>query len=145
MWKDTFTSGPTFKDAIILCFKETHKHTSIPFWKHGIILYWQYICSRWSRIRNLSFDLLVSCITRIVLNAVKSTNYFFHLISDPPQVSIQLGKSLVASDIREGVDVYFDCMVSANPTPKSKLVTWLHNVSTFHIGFINLYLDCIES
>ena len=68
----------------------------------------------------------------LVLNAVKSTNYFFHLISDPPQVSIQLGKSLVASDIREGVDVYFDCMVSANPTPKSKLVTWLHNVSTLH-------------
>ena len=44
-------------------------------------------------------------------------------------MSIQLGKSLVASDIREGVDVYFDCLVSANPTPKSKLVTWLHNVS----------------
>ena len=53
----------------------------------------------------------------------------FCTLSDPPQVSIQLGKSLVASDIREGVDVYFDCLVSANPTPKSKLVTWLHNVS----------------
>ena len=52
------------------------------------------------------------------------------LLSDPPQVSIQLGRSLVASDIREGVDVYFDCLVSANPLPKSKLVTWLHNVST---------------
>ena len=57
-------------------------------------------------------------------------NYVF--VSDPPQVSIQLGKSLVASDIREGVDVYFDCMVSANPPPKSKLVTWLHNVSIRH-------------
>ena len=77
----------------------------------------------------------------LVLNAVKSTNHSFHLISDPPQVSIQLGKSLVASDIREGVDVYFDCMVSANPTPKSKLVTWLHNVSTFHIIFINCYYN----
>ena len=75
------------------------------------------------------------------LNAVKSTNHSFHLISDPPQVSIQLGKSLVASDIREGVDVYFDCMVSANPTPKSKLVTWLHNVSTFHTIFINFYYN----
>ena len=128
MWKDTFTSGLTFKDAIVLCFKETHKHTSIPFWKHGIILYWQYICSRWSSIENYYLN---RCI--LVLNAVKSTNHSFHLISDPPQVSIQLGKSLVASDIREGVDVYFDCMVSANPTPKSKLVTWLHNVSTLHI------------
>ena len=56
-------------------------------------------------------------------------NHIFLFLSDPPQVSIQLGKSLVASDIREGVDVYFDCMVSANPPPKSKLVTWLHNVS----------------
>ena len=54
---------------------------------------------------------------------------FLCTLSDPPRVSIQLGKSLVASDIREGVDVYFDCLVSANPTPKSKLVTWLHNVS----------------
>ena len=77
----------------------------------------------------------------LVFKDVKSTNYFFHLISDPPQVSIQLGKSLVASDIREGVDVYFDCMVSANPTPKSKLVTWLHNVSTFNIIFINFYYN----
>ena len=75
------------------------------------------------------------------LNTVKSTNHSFHLILDPPQVSIQLGKSLVASDIREGVDVYFDCMVSANPTPKSKLVTWLHNVSTFNIIFINFYYN----
>ena len=86
-------------------------------------------------------EVVLKSIVFLVLNTVKSTNYFFHLISDPPQVSIQLGKSLVASDIREGVDVYFDCMVSANPTPKSKLVTWLHNVSTYHIIFIDSYYN----
>ena len=53
-------------------------------------------------------------------------------------MSIQLGKSLVASDIREGVDVYFDCLVSANPAPKSKLVTWLHNVSIIITIFLTL-------
>ena len=57
-----------------------------------------------------------------------SLTFILHLL-DPPKVSIKLGKSLVASDIREGVDVYFDCRISANPLPKSKLVTWLHNVS----------------
>ena len=86
-------------------------------------------------------EVVLKSIVFLVLNTVKSTNYFFHLISDPPQVSIQLGKSLVASDIREGVDVYFDCMVSANPTPKSKLVTWLHNVSTYLIIIIDSYYN----
>ena len=40
----------------------------------------------------------------------------------------------------EGVDVYFDCLVSANPAPKSKLVTWLHNVSIFITIFLTLHL-----
>ena len=70
-------------------------------------------------------------------------NYLFLLLSDPPQVSIQLGRSLVASDIREGVDVYFDCLISANPIPKSKLVTWLHNVST--ILSLSLSYYCIKN
>ena len=51
--------------------------------------------------------------------------------TDPPKVIIRMGKSLVASDIREGVDVYFDCVIRANPAPKTKIVTWLHDVSTY--------------
>ena len=54
-------------------------------------------------------------------------------ISDPPQVTIRMGKSLVASDIREGVDVYFNCVIRANPPPKTKIVTWLHNVSIYQL------------
>ena len=54
---------------------------------------------------------------------------FFFFCLDPPRVNIHMGKSLVASDIREGVDVYFDCVIRANPPPKTKIVTWLHDVS----------------
>ena len=57
--------------------------------------------------------------------------------TDPPKVIIRMGKSLVASDIREGVDVYFDCVIRANPAPKTKIVTWLHDVSTSCIGGVN--------
>ena len=55
------------------------------------------------------------------------------MFSDPPQVAIRMGKSLVASDIREGVDVYFNCVIRANPPPKTKIVTWLHNVSIYFL------------
>ena len=55
---------------------------------------------------------------------------FFDWLSDPPNVIIQLGKSLISTEIRQGIDVYFDCIIHANPSPKSKIVTWLHNVST---------------
>ena len=42
------------------------------------------------------------------------------------------GKSLIATEIRQGIDVYFDCIIHANPAPKSKIVTWLHDVSLFY-------------
>ena len=51
----------------------------------------------------------------------------FHL--DPPIVSLRLGSTLSAEDIKEGDDVYFECQIKANP-PWSKL-TWIHNVSIF--------------
>ena len=47
--------------------------------------------------------------------------------ADPPQVLLQIGRTLVASDIKEGNDVYFDCQVQANP-PITEL-TWYHEVS----------------
>ena len=60
--------------------------------------------------------------------------------TDPPKVIIRMGKSLVASDIREGVDVYFDCVIRANPVPKTKIVTWLHDVSTYWGGGLQTIL-----
>ncbi|XP_046627226.1 nephrin isoform X6 [Neodiprion virginianus] len=43
----------------------------------------------------------------------------------PPIVSLRLGLTLSPEDIKEGVDVYFECHVKANP-PWRKL-TWYHN------------------
>ncbi|KAF0293702.1 Kin of IRRE-like protein 2 [Amphibalanus amphitrite] len=42
----------------------------------------------------------------------------------PPQILLQIGRTLVASDIKEGNDVYFDCQVRANP-PVTEL-SWYH-------------------
>lgn len=44
-----------------------------------------------------------------------------------PIVTLRLGSTLKADDIKEGDDVYFECHVKANP-PWKKL-NWLHNVS----------------
>ena len=63
--------------------------------------------------------------------------------TDPPKVIIRMGKSLVASDIREGVDVYFDCVIRANPAPKTKIVTWLHDVSTYCLQLTYVSINLI--
>lgn len=52
---------------------------------------------------------------------------FWSFVSDSPEPQIQLGKSLNPNSIREGSDVYFDCIVNAQP-PVYK-VEWRHNVS----------------
>ena len=39
--------------------------------------------------------------------------YFFLL--DPPEVKLKLGTNLNPSLIKEGDDVYFECLISANP------------------------------
>ena len=52
---------------------------------------------------------------------------FSSSFSDAPQVSLRLGRTLDADNIRTGHDVYFECDVKANP-PALRL-EWLHNVS----------------
>lgn len=47
----------------------------------------------------------------------------------PPIVTLRLGSTLKADNIKENDDVYFECHVKANP-PWKKL-NWLHNVSTY--------------
>ncbi|XP_039281583.1 nephrin-like [Nilaparvata lugens] len=42
-----------------------------------------------------------------------------------PIVSLDLGTSLNASSIREGMDVYFECTIRANPWVRK--VSWIHN------------------
>ena len=48
---------------------------------------------------------------------------------DSPQVSLRLGRTLDADNIRTGHDVYFECDVKANPSPLR--LEWLHNVNTW--------------
>lgn len=48
------------------------------------------------------------------------------LISDSPQVSLRLGRTLDADNIRTGHDVYFECDVKANPSPLR--LEWLRKV-----------------
>lgn len=51
----------------------------------------------------------------------------FVISTDVPIVTLELGSKLNPNDIEEGDDVYFDCVVRANP--KAYKVVWEHNVS----------------
>lgn len=59
-----------------------------------------------------------------------SLNDYEFLFTDAPETRIQLGKSLNPEAIREGSDVYFDCIVNAQPSVYK--VEWRHNVSTIN-------------
>lgn len=47
--------------------------------------------------------------------------------ADTPETQIQLGTSLNPNTIREGTDVYFDCLIQAEPSVYK--VEWRHQVS----------------
>lgn len=49
------------------------------------------------------------------------------LFLDPPQVNLHLGSTLNPEDIKEGDDVYFECIIKANP--RQHRITWFHDVS----------------
>lgn len=49
------------------------------------------------------------------------------VITDVPDAHVRLGSSLDPDSIREGTDVYFDCIVTAHPAVYK--VEWKHNVS----------------
>ena len=53
-----------------------------------------------------------------------STTLFF---PDKPEAQLSYGTALQPDDIREGVDVYFECSIIANPP--STRTYWYHNVS----------------
>ncbi|XP_071744749.1 neural cell adhesion molecule 2 isoform X2 [Lepeophtheirus salmonis] len=42
----------------------------------------------------------------------------------PPSLSLRLGRSLNAEDIKEGADVYFECHIESNPSVKK--IQWVH-------------------
>ena len=68
--------------------------------------------------------------------------YFsFHTfyLADLPRVSLKLGKTLNADNIKEGDDVYFECSVKAKP--KAYKIEWKFNVSKYHTFRISS-IDC---
>ena len=48
-------------------------------------------------------------------------------VSDKPNITLEIGRSLDLSKLEEGMDAFFVCKVDANPPPYK--VRWLHNVS----------------
>ena len=51
----------------------------------------------------------------------------FFSFADMPVVTLKMGSSLNPDDIKEGADVYFECMIQSNPKPYK--MSWYHNVS----------------
>lgn len=54
--------------------------------------------------------------------------------ADTPETQIQLGTSLNPNTIREGTDVYFDCLIQAEPAVYK--VEWRHQVSENSVWFL---------
>lgn len=46
-----------------------------------------------------------------------------------PVVTLKMGSSLNPDDIKEGADVYFECLILSNPKPYK--MSWFHNVSIY--------------
>ena len=53
--------------------------------------------------------------------------------SDAPHAELRLGRSLNASNIKEGDDVYFECLIHSNPAPST--IVWTRHVSCNFIPF----------
>ena len=43
-----------------------------------------------------------------------------------PVVTLKMGSKLNPDDIKEGDDVYFECLIQSNPKPYK--MSWYHNV-----------------
>lgn len=60
--------------------------------------------------------------------------------TDTPETQIQLGTSLNPNAIREGTDVYFDCLIQAEPSVYK--VEWRHQVSEDIIFLFRTIYTC---
>lgn len=82
-----------------------------------------YCCSVWINLSNKIIKFSG------ILRGAKYLPNFCNLLfnTDAPFVKTELGRNLDHSTIKEGVDVYFDCIINANPPAKK--IYWTHNVS----------------
>lgn len=72
------------------------------------------------------------CRSVTIIHRGAPSTYWRFQFADTPETRIQLGTSLNPNAIREGTDVYFDCLIHAEP-PVYK-VEWRHLVSNFPIS-----------
>jgi len=61
---------------------------------------------------------------KMITREIKRNVSFF---SDSPILNLRLGSSLNPKAIKEGDDVYFECLIRANPSTHK--LSWYHNVS----------------
>ena len=87
-----------------------------------------------------SFSVFISCLLKKCseseLNKIqiyfyewqqKIVFFFSSSFADMPVVTLKMGSSLNPDDIKEGADVYFECLIQSNPKPYK--MSWYHNVS----------------
>lgn len=60
--------------------------------------------------------------------------------ADPPIVTLRLGSTL-SDNIKEGDDVYFECLAVANP--QWRKLYWLHDVSTIFL-YSYIFFPCFS-
>lgn len=76
-----------------------------------------------------------SCRSVTIIHHRNRPTYWRFQFADTPETRIQLGTSLNPNEIREGTDVYFDCLIHAEPSVYK--VEWRHLVSDFNRLFIS--------
>lgn len=75
---------------------------------------------------NLIFLQYFSFIDKLLFFTSITKKKQFFSFSDVPETKIRLGTSLNPDTIREGTDVYFDCLIKAEPSVYK--VEWRHEV-----------------
>lgn len=109
----------------VLRFFQIKKNYTFPLLLPSTIYqFWHFFLQTFfSPLNRLLIFVLLFCF----LNTI-----YFILFSDPPIVTLRLGSTLSADDIKEGDDVYFECHVQANP--QWRKLYWLHDVSKLYIN-----------
>lgn len=90
-----------------------------------------------NKVNNNIFFLTRSLPTNLERKEIDFSISIILYFSDVPEATVRLGTSLDKNSIREGTDVYFDCMVFSHPIVFR--IEWRHNVSKIHT-YIQTYL-----
>lgn len=120
--------GWLFSDKLIIDNQTAHRRCFV----HFNVCVWCSVCVLiWMVVENLIGAWGGDVADEFITNHLS--------ISDVPETRVRLGTSLEPDSIREGTDVYFDCLVSAHPAAYK--VEWRHNVNIFpHIYILNKLL-----